>query len=165
MNAPNMHSIKQKLKSAVAVAMSSLIVFGTAASPANAVSYWIPDHQGTSDLGSLPTNAGSKLIENCIVYKIMVDSNIVGDIIVRDNHDDTYFLGGLCVIPAYENNGIGQKAMRFLEHQFKGAHHWSLETPANKEQNHYFYKKYGFHITREYNVGAVKIVLFEKSIL
>ena len=79
-------------------------------------------------------------IGNCIVYKIMVDSNIVGDIIVRDNHDDTYFLGGLCVIPAYENNGIGQKAMKFLEHQFKGAHHWSLETPADKERNHYFYK-------------------------
>jgi ribosomal protein S18 acetylase RimI-like enzyme len=104
-------------------------------------------------------------IGNCIVYKIMVDSNIIGDIIVRDNHDDTYFLGGLCVIPTNENSGIGQKAMRFLEHQFKGAHHWSLETPADKERNHYFYKKCGFYITREYNVGAVKIVLFEKSIL
>ena len=68
MNSPNMHSISQKLKSVVAVAMSSLIVFGTAASPANAVSYWIPDHQGTSDLGSLPTNAGSKLIAEAVKH-------------------------------------------------------------------------------------------------
>ena len=103
-------------------------------------------------------------IENCIVYKIMVDNIIVGDIIVRDNHDDTYFLGGLCVIPAYENNGIGQEAMKFLDQRFKYARHWSLETPADKERNHHFYKKCGFHITKEYNVGKVAIVLFERDI-
>ncbi|WP_312648962.1 GNAT family N-acetyltransferase [Aminipila sp.] len=103
-------------------------------------------------------------VENCAVYKIMVDEILVGNIIVRDNHDGTYFLGGLCVIPAYENNGIGQVAMKFLDRQFKGAHHWSLETPADKERNHYFYKKCGFHITKEYKVSTVNIVLFEKSV-
>jgi len=104
-------------------------------------------------------------VENNIVYKIMADGIIVGDIIVRDNHDGTYFLGGICITPKYENNGIGQTAMKFLDQQFNNAHRWSLETPADKERNHYFYKKCGFNITKEYMVDNVKIVLFEKALL
>jgi len=103
-------------------------------------------------------------VENCIAYKIMMDGTIVGDIIVRDNHDGTYFLGGLCVIPKYENNGIGQTAMKFLDQHYNDACHWSLETPADKERNHYFYKKCGFHVTKEYMVGTVKIALFERAV-
>ena len=103
-------------------------------------------------------------VENRIVYKIMMNGTIVGDIIVRDNHDGTYFLGGLCVIPKYENKGIGQTAIEFLGKHFNDAHHWSLETPTDKERNHYFYKKCGFNITKEYMVGTVKITLFERDV-
>jgi GNAT superfamily N-acetyltransferase len=103
-------------------------------------------------------------VENRIVYKIMADGTIVGDIIIRDNHDGTYFLGGLYVIPKYKNNGIGQAAIKFLDQQFQNAHRWSLETPADKERNHYFYEKCGFRITKEYMVGTVRIVLFERAI-
>lgn len=93
----------------------------------------------------------------------MIDNTIVGDIIVQDNHDGTYFLGGLCLIPEYENKGIGQVAMRFLEQQFKNARLWSLETPADNERNQHFYKQCGFHIVKEYYVGSVEIVLFTKA--
>jgi Predicted acetyltransferase len=103
-------------------------------------------------------------LENRIVYKIIADGNIVGDIILRNNKDGNYFLGCLCVIPQYENNGIGQESIKFLEQQFKDANHWSLETPADKERNHYFYKKCGFQNTKIYMDGPVKIALFEKSI-
>ena len=101
---------------------------------------------------------------NKITYKIICNHQIVGDIIIRDNHDSTYFLGGLCVIPDYENKGIGQEAMKFIESQFPNATSWTLETPADKIKNHYFYKKAGYTIVKEYMAGSVKIVLFKKEI-
>lgn len=103
-------------------------------------------------------------LENRIVYKIIANGTIAGNIIVRDNRDGTYFLGCICIIPQYENKGIGQAAIKFIEEHFSDAHHWSLETPADKERNHYFYKKCGYQITNEYMDGPVKIVLFEKDI-
>lgn len=105
----------------------------------------------------------TNIILNRITYKIICDNQIVGDIIIKDNHDDTYYLGGLCVIPDYENKGIGQEAMKFIEKQFPSAAIWTLETPADKKRNHYFYKKMGYNIVKEYMDGSVKIVLFEKK--
>ncbi|AKN34102.1 acetyltransferase [Clostridium carboxidivorans P7] len=103
------------------------------------------------------------IILNKITYKIICDNQIVGDIIIRDNNDGNYFLKGLCVIPDYENNGIGQEAIKFVEGQFPSATAWTLETPADKERNHYFYKKMGYTISKEYMDGFVKIVLFKKA--
>lgn len=106
----------------------------------------------------------TNIIINRITYKIIYNNQIVGDIIVKDNHDSTYHLGGLCVIPDYENKGIGQEAIKFIENQFSDATIWTLETPADKKRNHYFYKKAGYAIVKQYMVDSVKIVLFEKKI-
>ena len=102
-------------------------------------------------------------ISNGIIYKIICNNKIVGNFSVRDNKDNSYHLGCLCVIPAYENKGIGQAAMKFIEGEFPKATTWTLETPADKERNHYFYIKAGYTIVKEYMVGNVKIVLFEKK--
>ncbi len=99
---------------------------------------------------------------NKISYKIVCDNQIVGNISVRDNQDNTYYLSCLCVIPDYENKGIGKEAIRFIESEFPNATLWTLETPADKIGNHYFYKKAGYSIIKEYLDGSVKIVLFEK---
>lgn len=104
----------------------------------------------------------TNIVLNRITYKIICNNQIVGDIIVRDNNDSTYFLGGICVVPDYENHGIGQEAIKFIESQFHNATVWTLETPADKERNHYFYKKMGYTIVDEYMDGSVKIVLFKK---
>jgi len=101
---------------------------------------------------------------NGFTYKIICDGKIVGDIIARDNGGNTYFLGSLCIIPSYENKGIGQEAIRFIESKFPSATKWNLETPVDKKRNHYFYKKVGYRIIKEYMDGNVKIVLFEKKI-
>lgn len=103
-------------------------------------------------------------IEDRSVYKIIFNNEIVGNISVRDNHDSTYYLSCLCVIPEYENKGIGQAAIKFIESEFPNATLWDLETPADKERNHYFYKKAGYKIVKEYMDGTVKVVLFEKRI-
>jgi hypothetical protein len=68
------------------------------------------------------------------------------------------------VIPDYENKGIVQEAIRFIESEFPNAIVWILETPADKKRNHYFYIKAGYTIVKEYMDGSVKLVLFEKKI-
>lgn len=105
-----------------------------------------------------------KKISNNISYKIICDNKTVGNISVTDNNDSTYYLGCLCVIPDYENQGIGQESLRFIESTFPNATVWTLETPADKKKNHYFYKKAGYIIVKEYINGSVKVVLFEKKI-
>ncbi|MDS0528494.1 GNAT family N-acetyltransferase [Clostridium sp. SHJSY1] len=98
------------------------------------------------------------------VFKIISNNEVIGNISVKDNHDSTYYLSCLCVIPEYENKGIGQDAIRFIEDKFPNATIWTLETPADKERNHYFYKKLGYRIVKEYLDGTVKVVLFEKKV-
>jgi ribosomal protein S18 acetylase RimI-like enzyme len=98
-----------------------------------------------------------------IVYKTICDNQIVGNISVRDNKDGTYYLGCLCIIPEYENKGIGQESLKFIEKEFPNALTWTLETPADKMRNHYFYKKAGYAIIEEYMNGSVKLALFEKK--
>lgn len=102
-------------------------------------------------------------ILNRIAYKIICNDQIVGNISVRYNQDNIYYLGCLCVIPKYENKGIGQQAVRFIENEFPNAVCWTLETPADKKKNNYFYKKMGYTIVKEYMNGSVKVVLFEKK--
>ena len=106
----------------------------------------------------------TEIILNRIVYKIICNNQIVGSISIMDNNDNTYYIGCLCVIPEYENKGIGQKALRFTESKFSNAEVWTLQTPADKVRNHYFYKKSGYKIVKEYMEGSVKLVLFEKKI-
>jgi len=103
-------------------------------------------------------------ILNRVAYKIISNNQIIGNISVRDNYDSTYYIGCLCVMPDYENRGIGEKSIRFIESEFPNATIWTLETPADNKRNHYFYNKVGYTIVKEYFDGSVKLVLFEKKI-
>jgi ribosomal protein S18 acetylase RimI-like enzyme len=99
-----------------------------------------------------------------IGYKIVYNNEIVGNISISNNSDSIYHIGCLCVLPDYENKGIGQEAIRFIESQFPNVAVWTLDTPADKERNIYFYKKAGYNIIKEYMGGSVRLVLFEKKI-
>lgn len=110
---------------------------------------------------SVETIKGS--IETSNAFMILGDESAIGYIRVKSKGNGDYFLCCLCIIPECENQGIGQMAMRYLEQYFADAKHWSLETPADKERNCYFYRKCGFQTTQEYMDGSVKIVLFEKN--
>lgn len=103
------------------------------------------------------------IILNRITYKIVVDDRIVGDIIIRENNNKTYYLGGLCVIPDYENKGIGQRAIMYIESQYPNAVSWSLETPSEKFRNHSFYEKMGYRKTGERIEGPVTLFLYKKE--
>ncbi|MDP4088494.1 MAG: GNAT family N-acetyltransferase [Bacillota bacterium] len=112
---------------------------------------------------NLSIESMTNTILNRIVYKIICDHRIIGNISIRDNQDNTYYLSCLCVIPDYENKGIGQAAMKFIGSEFPYAVSWTLITPADKERNQYFYKKAGFNIVDEQMDGSVKVVVFEKK--
>lgn len=98
------------------------------------------------------------------VFTIIADGIIAGAAAVRQEAAHHYYLGALCVIPAYAGKGIGQEAMQLLDGEFPDARHWALETPADKLQNHYVYKKLGFVVTKEYMDGSVRISYFERQI-
>lgn len=101
-------------------------------------------------------------MQKYIVYKIVVNSQTVGAISVNQESKTHCFLGALCVIPEYANRGIGQQAMSLLDKEFPSVQCWTLETPSDKEQNHYFYKKLGYTVTKEYMDGGVLISHFER---
>jgi ribosomal protein S18 acetylase RimI-like enzyme len=99
-----------------------------------------------------------------ISYKIICNDEVVGNISIKDNHDGTFYIGCLCVIPDYENRGIGQKAIRFIENQFPNVMVWTLRTPADKQRNICFYQKVGYGIIDECMKGSVKLVVLNKKI-
>jgi len=97
------------------------------------------------------------------VYKILENEKIIGDIVVLNKGDGIYHLQCICVIPEYENCGVGNIAMHFIENEFPDANHWTLVTPWDKLRNHHFYKKYGFEATKEFFTETVRMSYFEKS--
>ncbi|HEX3037940.1 MAG TPA: GNAT family N-acetyltransferase [Oscillospiraceae bacterium] len=105
-----------------------------------------------------------RIIETAYDYKILCNGKIVGNIIVRPKENGEYYLGGLCVIPQYENLGIGQQSLTFLECEFPNAKLWSLVTPAGSEKNHYFYEKAGFIKTGESVDCSVPLFHYTKII-
>ncbi len=95
-------------------------------------------------------------------YRIMADGEIIGKISASEKTNGEYYLNCLCVIPQYENRGIGQQAVSFIEGQFQESRKWSLETPADNLRNHHFYQKCGYRITDKKMDGNVEIVVFSK---
>lgn len=104
-----------------------------------------------------------RVIEDNHSYIIQCEGKTIGDISVRDRGDGRFSLGCLCVVPEYENIGIGSRAMAFLDEAFPQAVHWSLETPADKLRNHHFYEKHGYKITRRHKEGTVDVVRMERT--
>ena len=105
-----------------------------------------------------------KDVTNNIVYKIMADERIVGDIIVKKQGYKQYVLGSLCVIPEFENKGLGKAAISFIESTIKDAKHWIVTTPADKRRNTCFYTKAGYRMTKECMEGTIKFAILEKDI-
>ena len=102
-------------------------------------------------------------IEQNIVYKIIADGRIVGDVIVKRQGHGKYALGSLCVIPEFENKGVGKAAIEFVEDTIKDAQHWTTKTPADKRRNNCFYTKVGYRMTKEYMEGNIRLAILEKD--
>jgi len=84
------------------------------------------------------------MIRNVIVYKIIGNEEIIGNVILRNRGNGEYYLKIIAVIPSYQNLGIGTKAIKFIENDNKQVTDWSLITPEQNYRNRHFYEKLGY---------------------
>lgn len=107
----------------------------------------------------------SRQIDNSIVYKILKDNEIVGDIIIRQKENHNYYLRVITVIPECQNLGIGQRALKFIEKAHPDAAQWDLITPFKSYRNHYFYEKMGYVKIDEYRQSDILIMFRYKKVI
>jgi len=88
-------------------------------------------------------------------YKIMVDGQIVGGLIVFRKGTRQYELGRIFVAPEVQNQGIGTQAMEFLWKAYPLAKCWTLGTPAWNRRTPHFYQKVGFVEVGEDGRGGI----------
>ncbi|NMM64954.1 GNAT family N-acetyltransferase [Clostridium sp. P21] len=100
------------------------------------------------------------IIKTSVICNIIYNDVIVGDIVVRKRENNNYYLGGICIIPEYQNFGIGQRTIMHIEKDNVSAVCWELETHFNRYRNHHFYEKMGYKKIGEYR-HSYKLVLFK----
>lgn len=85
-----------------------------------------------------------EMIKSHFVFKILCDETIIGGIVVMNNSNSCYELANIYIDPDYQNQGIGQQAIKFIEKEFPDAKKWTLDTPSAATRNHYLYEKMGY---------------------
>lgn len=83
-------------------------------------------------------------------YFIKADNEIVGALrVVHDGEPNSRKkISPLFVLPAYQNRGIAQMAIKKAE-EFHGADNWELDTILQEKGNCYLYEKLGYRQTGE----------------
>lgn len=100
-------------------------------------------------------------IVNFSKYIVFCDRTPVGVISFENKGNGRYYIGCLCVIPAYQKKGIGLQAFRYMLSVCPDWKEITLVTPVDKEENLKFYtEKCGFKIGNAKMDGTVKVVQF-----
>jgi GNAT superfamily N-acetyltransferase len=87
-----------------------------------------------------PCNEKLESIQKSIIehyfYKILVDEKFSGAIYVHENPDDLHFkLHTIYILPEYQNRGIGQKAIEYVEKIHSCALEWVDTLRINPTKN------------------------------
>lgn len=111
-------------------------------------------HDDLKKYGELPPGIDSiewhtSKVENGMYYKILVDGVIVGGINLYDLGEGHFYLGAIFVSPKYQGQGIGSKAIEFIEMKYDQVKKWTLDTPYLNTGNHRFYEKHGYRKINE----------------
>jgi ribosomal protein S18 acetylase RimI-like enzyme len=80
-------------------------------------------------------------------FIIMADEAYAGMIRIKELNDGAYKISPIFVVPEFQNQGIGQKAMSLAEELFPDARLFTLFCVREEERNVYFYEKLGFRKT------------------
>lgn len=112
---------------------------------------WIKDNS-IVDYNIQPPGYGSLemtryMIEDLEYYKILLDSKVIGGIILTLTGTSFGRVDRVFILPEYQGNQFGTKAMQWIEEAFPTVAIWELETSARQINNHAFYEKVGYHLT------------------
>jgi GNAT superfamily N-acetyltransferase len=77
-------------------------------------------------------------------FKIVVEDQIVGGLVVLRKGPRRYELGRIFVDPDWQNRGVGTQAIEFLWEAYPLAKCWTLGTPAWNRRTRHFYRTVGF---------------------
>ena len=97
-------------------------------------------------------------------YLILENDMPVGNMILKDRGNGEYHLSSLCIITSHRSKGIGSKALQFIESEFKDCKVISVETPADKDENIFFYWKNGFQVIELISSHGISCALLEKKL-
>lgn len=97
-------------------------------------------------------------------YKISVDGQIIGGIVVYIEGDGVYHLDLIFIAPDSQSKGIGTQAMDFLMKTYD-AKKWTLDTPNWAVRNQHFYEKFGFVKVREHIEPDIILFTYEKVVI
>lgn len=93
------------------------------------------------------------MMPDMIVYKAMIDDQLVGGVIVKIN-ETTYHnvLELFFVDSSHHSHGVGLKIWKALETLYPDTKVWETETPEFSKRNiHFYVNKCGFHIVEYFN--------------
>jgi GNAT superfamily N-acetyltransferase len=104
-----------------------------------------------------------KMMNRAMYYKILADAQVIGGLIIFNMGRGYYVLGRIYIAPDFQDQGIGTRAMQFIEETFP-ARKWTLETPSWATRNHHFYEKVGYVKVREVEEHGEVGFLYEKRL-
>lgn len=101
-------------------------------------------------------------VRNGMYYKIILENRIIGGINLYNLGNGHFRLGAIFIEPEYQNQGIGTKAIDFIENTYPHIKRWSLDTPYQNYKNHDFYERQGYVKVDEIKpVNDIDFWLFE----
>lgn len=103
-----------------------------------------------------------KLIKEFHYYMIIEDEIIVGSFWLHDIDETTIELEDFCIIPQYQGNGYGYKAILLMETLCPMKKRWILGTPFYSVRNHHLYEKAGY--TKTGVTAEDMVFMYEKIV-
>ncbi len=103
----------------------------------------------------------SKMMRLGEYYKIDIDGEIIGGLIVFRKQPREYEVGRIFLAPPFQNHGFGRQVFEFLWAAYPLVKRWTLDTPQWNVRNRHFYQSVGF---REIGTDREGGVLFERCL-
>ncbi|PFQ40901.1 GNAT family N-acetyltransferase [Bacillus cereus] len=88
-------------------------------------------------------------IEELNSFKVVMDKEIIGGIIVTISGKSYGRIDRIFVDPVYQGKGIGSYVIKLIEKEYPNIKIWDLETSSRQINNHHFYKKMGYQMIFE----------------
>ena len=85
------------------------------------------------------------VIEAVDYYRITLNGETIGGIIVKDEGHGSFNLARIYIDPGYYGNGYGLQSMHAVMAQYPNAKRWWLDTPAWNTRTRSFLSKNGLH--------------------